>query len=214
MGTEAAWVPYALAAVAGGASYYNTSQTAKKQDQAATLGVQQQAKRQQEADQQVSEELDQLATSNAEDERQASMDQYLTQLRRTRSEANASTPEVAGASERYTQDVASNAAASDATASKIADLMSRINAPAYQRLGEGQNAAQLASDINQIKRSSEGDDFITQLRVKSISRNPWLDALSSGASAYSSGLASKPAATDYSGTLANNYTGPKYTGYA
>lgn len=184
---EFVWAPYALAALAGGASYYNTSNTARKQDQAATQGIQQQAKRQQQADQQVSEELDQLATSNAEDERQASMDQYLTQLRRTRSAANNATPQVAGASQRYTQDVTDRAAQSDATATRVADLMSRINAPAYQRLNEGQNSAQLASDINQIKRSSEGDDFITQLRVKSISRNPWLDALSSAGSAYATG---------------------------
>lgn len=182
-------IPYVVAAIGAGASYYNTSQTAKKQDQAAALGVQQQAENQREADQKVNQQLDELATSNADDERQASMDQYLTQLRKTRSQANASVPAVAGASERYTQDVADRTAESDATATRVADLMSRIDAPAYQRLNEGQQFGRLESDINQIKRNAEGDDFLTQLRVKNINRNPWIDALSGAAQGYSLGSA-------------------------
>lgn len=206
MGTEAVWVPYVVAALAAGGSAANAEHTARKQDQAASAGIRAQSVKQRQADQRVSEELDTVENSNAETARATSQEQFMDQLRRTRAQADGSIPAIAGASDRYAQDVTANSAGSDAQASRIADLMSRINAPSLQRQQESQGFGRLATDIGQIGRASAGEDFLTQLRVRSIRNNPWVDALASTGSAYAGGMAGNGGTTTAAGGMSKKPT--------
>lgn len=212
MGTEAVWVPLVMTAVAGASTAYNADRTAKKQDDAAAAGIMKQGAHQREADARVDSELQSLQGSTAEGERKAANDQYMTQLQRTRAQAEGATPGVAGASDRYGADVVNANAAAEASGAKVADLMARIAAPGMQRQREGQQFGRLGSDIGQIGRASAGDDFLTQLRVRGIRQNPWVNAGASALGGAASGMASSGGGlSDQAVTLDNGY---QFTNYA
>lgn len=181
---SAAAIPWIIAAASTGAEVYNNVNTARKQDAAAAEGIRAQGVKQREANALVDKQLSELATSNADDERQTAQDQFLAQLRKTRQAADGSMPTVAGASDRYTQDVNDRSANASAQAERTADLMSRINAPMMQRQGEAQQSGRLASDIGRVGQDSKMQDFLTQLRIKGINKNPYVSALSGLGNAY------------------------------
>ena len=61
-------------------------------------------------------------------------------------------------------------------ADKSAGLMSRIDAPGMQRMGEGFSRGHLGTDVGLIAREASGQAFMDDLRLRSIRRNPWIDA--------------------------------------
>ena len=191
MGTGAeAWIiPTVMAAISGGATYVNTQNTARRQDQTAAEGIRQQGVRQREADTKVREMIDKTRTSGPEGERKSALDKYMQALAIQAPNAQSSLTDVGGASGAYTADV--NNARSGITdyGSQVAGLMSRIQAPADQRRRESNMMGRFGTDISQIERFSKGDDYLNQLRLNSIRRNPFLDALSSAAQAYGSSYA-------------------------
>jgi hypothetical protein len=207
-------IPLIMAAVAGGTSYVNTQRTAKKQDQTAAEGIRQQGVRQREADAKVRELIEKTRTSGPEGERKSALEKYMQALGVQAPNAQASFTDVAGASDAYGADV--NAARSGVTdyGAQIADLMARIDAPADQRRREGNTMNRFDTDINQIKRFSSGDDFLNQLKLQSIRRNPFLDAVSTAAqafgSSYTGGYGGAGATTGGSAGL----TGPMGFNYA
>jgi hypothetical protein len=179
-------IPLAMAAVAGGTQYVNTQNTAKKQDQTAAAGIRQQGERQREADAKTRELIAKVGASGPESERKSSLDKYMQALGVMAPNAQASFTDVAGASDAYGADV--NAARSGVAdyGTQIADLMSRIDAPAQQRRNEGNWMDRFNTDIGQVKRFSQGDDYLNKLKLNSIRRNPFLDAISTAAQAYGS----------------------------
>lgn len=176
MGVGAAAVPYALAALSAGVGAWQADDTSKRQDREAAAGIRQQGATQRQADERVNAELAQLEGSSPEQERRASQDAFMQELQRSRATAASSMPGVAGASGRYGSDLVAADAAATGTAAKVADLMARINAPALQRQREGSSFGRAGSDLNVLGRRSAGDDFITQLRARSIRANPWITA--------------------------------------
>lgn len=200
MGTEAWWVPYAIATVGAGTAAYETDRTAKKQDRAAALGIRQQAERQRQADQRVNRELQQIKQSDAEAERAAANEQFVQQLQRNRAVAGGALPNVAGASDRFAQDLEKSTEDSDSMAERVAALMARIDAPTLQRQREGRAMGRLATDLGQIARLSAGDDFLAQLRLRGIRENPWVMAGASIAQGAGSSMASSGYGTTGAGT--------------
>lgn len=174
MGTEAAWVPLVLSAIGTGATAYTAHQTAKEQDRAAAQGIRQQAERQRQADERVSQEVNALEQSSPEAARQQATDAFMSQLRRTRQQAVTGGP--VGASDRYQTDMEQAGADVQDFGGKVAKTLARINAPTLQRIGEGQQFARLSSNLNQIGRFASGDDFLNQLRMRGIRANPWVQA--------------------------------------
>lgn len=187
--TTSTMIGLGLAAAAAGGQYYNTRQTAKRQDQQAAAGIRQQGLRQREADQKVNTQLAELEASSAAADRAQRLDDYMQGLRRNRGTMQAGlTPNIGSAAFRAD----SQAAADDVQdyAARAAGLMSRIDAPAMQRQSEAFSAGNLATDIGLIGRQAAGDDFINDLRLRSIRRNPWIDAASQVAGGYGASLAS------------------------
>lgn len=206
MGTEAVWVPLALTALAAGGQYYNTQQTAKRQDNTLASQLRNQAETQREADARVSDLIAQRGESSSEGERTGTLNQYLAQARQAQGAANAGFSQSGAVSDAYRQ--ASNDAAMGVSdyAAKTADLMSRMDAPVLQRQREALDGARFETDLNQIKRTGAGQDFLSQLKLQSIRRNPWIDAGSQLASGAAGGIAGGgwgTAGTSGAGTASN-----------
>lgn len=194
MGTEAIWIPAVVAAVGAGASYYNTTQTAKRQDNELTRQIMAQGQRNRQADSAVSEAILAQQGSNPEAERQKASDAYLERLRRTRPNANAGFGQIGAVSDRFADSAQDAANDIDATGAQTADIYSRMDAPLRQRQNEGVAFGRLGSEIGRIGLMSDSDAYLSDLRMRSIRRNPWIDAAAGAAGMYASGYQPSSAA--------------------
>jgi len=192
MGVELA-VAAALAAGGAGANAYNTRRTAKRQDSAAAEGIRAQGSLQRQADSRINDQIGALERSGPEQAQAESVNQFLQQLRATRGGAQGAASPVLGG-QRYQEGQANANASIQNFGSRAADVLSRIRAPQDQRQGEAINAARAASDVGGIARRASGEDYLNQLRVSNIQRDPWIDAASqvlSGASSAAAGRAGR-----------------------
>lgn len=184
MGTEAIWVPLAAAALSGGASYVNSRNVAKKQDNTLAAGIRAQAGRQKEVNAKTGDLISQLGASNPEGDKASALSQYLAQLGQNKGTAHGSLGQVAGASDTYASDAQDAAMGIDKYGSDVAGLMSRIDAPQTQRRREGVAVGDYGAATDTIKRNAEGDAFLNNMQMQGIRRNPLLDAFAAAASAY------------------------------
>lgn len=189
MGTEAVWIPLALAAAGAGASYVNTRNVNKQQDRTLADQIRQSGRRQQEATNEVNKTIDQTASSNPAGDKAAALKQYIQQLVTQQPQANTSFEALSGASGAYQGDATDASLGSQRYGNELAGLMSRIDAPQQQRRREGNMQQDLATAVDRIKRFNEGDTFISKLKLDGIRRNPLLDAFASTAMGAASGMA-------------------------
>jgi hypothetical protein len=198
MGTEVL-VGLALAAAGAGAQYVNTTRTEERQDRQLAESIRGQARRQEEADAKVNEEVRKLEQSNAADERAGRLQQYFQTIGRNRRDVQGGiTPGIGGA--EFQGDAAKAAAALDAYGGGQAALASRIDAPLVQRQGEGFSYGNLATDLSRIGREVAGQAFVDQVKLNRIRRDPWLDAAGSTLQGAGQGMAS--------GAFTNSTIGP------
>ena len=180
MGTGAEFiVPALLAAGSAGVSYYNGRQTAKRQDNVVAQQIRQQGVRQQEADRAIASAMQERATQGAESDRAAIGSQYLDQVRAAQANAQRGLGQVGAVSNAYQQDANNAALGIGDYGARTADLMARIDAPTQQRQREGIADARTAMELDQIGRRSRSDDYLANLRLQGVQRNPWLDLASS-----------------------------------
>jgi hypothetical protein len=187
MGAEAVWVPYALAAASAAGTVYNTQRTARKQDNALAAQLLGQAEKQREADARVSQLLDQQAASTDADERTGALASFNDIMQAKR--ANTQLRQRGALSDTQRADAADAALGVSDYGSKIAGLLAAIDAPGQQRQNEAFAQGRFGQDIDRIKRASAGDDFLAQMRLRGITRNPWIDAASQFAAGAASGMA-------------------------
>lgn len=179
-GVETALVVSALAA---GAGAYGNYKAANEADKNAAQGIRMQAQKQQQADAQVNQLLDKTAQSNPAAAQSQIQQQFMQQLAAQRSRSGSSMP-VGAASSRYVADSGKAAADTNAYATNLADIMSRIDAPALQRRNEAQTMARAGSDLGLISNAANGDAFLTALKSRNIQPNPWLGAVQQVGGAY------------------------------
>lgn len=210
MGTEVV-VALALAAAAAGATAYNTNQTAKKQDKQLAMQLRSSRDKQRDADAKTQELIAKQAKSTDADERQSSLSQFTTAIQNKRGNAVAPLNTVGAVSDAYRKSGSDAALGMTDSASKIAGLISSIDAPSQQRQNDKYDIGRYATDIDQIKRFSAGDDFLAQMQLRNIRRNPWIDAAASvaggAASAYSGGGASSDGGWNFYGGAGENGMG-------
>jgi len=189
MGIEtAAAIGLALSAAGAGATAYNAHQTAKQQDEVAAQGIRQQASRQRDLDSRVNQEVKNVQASNPDAERQKSTADFLAALRRR--------PDVAGGiggatSGRYAEDSADAGGEVEDFGRRAADSLARIQSPLQQRQNETQGFSRLATDIGSVARNASGDQFLNQLRQRSIAGNPLVEGLGQLATGAGSALATR-----------------------
>jgi len=161
------------------AKHYNDRQVAKKQDNILAGQIRQQGVRQQEADQAIAEAMRERAAQGAENERDAIGGQYLDQVRAAQANAQRGLGQVGAVSRAYQQDANDAALGIGDYGARTADLMARIDAPGRQRQREGFADARVAMELDQIGRRSRADDYLANLRLRGVQRNPWIDLASS-----------------------------------
>ena len=186
MGTEAAWVPAVLALAGTAASVYNTQRTAKKQDATAAAGIRKQAENQRANNARINQTLQFAQQSKPDEARQRANQQYLDVLQAKRATANAGlAPQ--GVSGTFDTEAKAASAGTQARVEDIAGLMARIDAPTIQRQQEQAVYGNLGMDLDRMTGSIRGDQFLNQLRLNSIRRNPWIDLAAGAAQGYASG---------------------------
>ena len=200
-------IPAIIAVVGAGVQAYNTQRTANKQDQAAARSIRNQSKKQEEVDARVNKEVQELSQSNSADERAKALSQYTDTVRQGSGEITAGlTPGIG--SDIFKADAAKGAQGTLDYAGNIAGLMSRIDAPNMQRRGEAFGYGRLATDTNMLAREARGQAFLDELRMRSIVRNPWMDAAGAAMQSYgSSGGSFGMGGGGGNGTAASTWSG-------
>ncbi|WP_141057081.1 hypothetical protein [Stenotrophomonas rhizophila] len=176
------FIPIAIALAGTAAQQAETQRVERKTDQETAQSLLNQSKRQQDADRRVNEEISQLESSTAADERTQRLDQYRQQLQRGRQQAvgGLETP-IGGAT--FQSDAGAARTGVDNAAAATAGLMARIDAPQLQRQGEAFGYGRLATDIDSASRDSRQQQFLDQLRLRAIRRRPEMDLLAGGLTA-------------------------------
>lgn len=180
------WIATAVVLIGAAANQYNTHQVQKRQDNELGLQIQQRAARQQDADKEVMKTIADRAANNGDSARTSMLDQYANQVRAAQGSATSGLRQVGGVSDAYRQAANDAALGISDYAGDTASLMSRIDAPTRQRQEEAQQNAQLSTALSLIGNRSAGDDFMSNLRLQGIRRNPGLDAFVQAANAYAS----------------------------
>jgi hypothetical protein len=192
MGTEAFWIPAVLAASGAGVDMYNTKKTADKRDDIALAGLKKQGAHQRDADARITQELNAMEASTPEDERKASLDQYLTQLRSAKASAHGAAGGPGGS--RFKDDSRTAKAGIDNFGQRVAGTVSRIGAAGKQRQGERISAGRTAADVGLIGRNSSGDAAVNRMKMDAVQLNPWLQALGIALKAAGVGMGAAGAA--------------------
>lgn len=171
---------------ASGMQAYNTNRTLSKQDASAAQGIRDQSRIQQKADVKVNDEVTKLEASRSGDERAQRLTDYMKTLTTARGKTDSGLENIAlgdafnAAGGKAKGDLA-------ATGNRTADLLAGVDAAGLQRQGEANSFGRLATDIGLVGRESQGQKFLTDLRTRSIRRNPWIDAGASALKGLSSG---------------------------
>lgn len=185
MGTEAIWVPLVTAAVAGGAQMYNTNKTARRQDSEMARQIAARGERQRGADQRVSQLLQDMSGQSADRYADSARGNFLQQIQRANQMGGSNLGAMTGASERYARDAADAALGVADYANTNADLAARTMAPGMRRESQELMSSDAARRLALLARESGGQDFLGQLKMQGIRRNPYIDAASAALQGYS-----------------------------
>lgn len=210
------FIPIAIALAGTAAQQAETQRVERKQDEETAQGLLNQSRRQQEADRRVNDEIAQLETSTAADDRAQRLGQYMQQLQRGQRQAlSGLNSPIGGAT--FQADAGAARAGADNAAATTAGLMSRIDAPQLQRQQEAFGYGKLATDLDMEARASRGQQFIDQLRLRQIRRRPEVDLLAGLATSAGGAMAGGGGFAAAAPRAGANFYGsydPLTTGYA
>lgn len=209
MGTEEFWVPALTAALGAGVNQYENVQTARKQDEQAAQGIRIQSDKQQEANAQVGNAIQQVQQSTPDAQRAQVMNAFVSQLRANKANALGEGAPAGNTSARYKADTATAGQTVQDYGKQIATNEAGILAPQLQRQQEGQNQQQLATNLQQIGRQSQIDQFLNSLRIRGITPNPWVTAGGDILSGIGQGMAKNGGYKTKPGAI-NSTTGDSY----
>ena len=187
----AAAIPLVMTALSAAGTAYNTRRTEKKQDNQLARQLQRQGNDQQEADARTAQLIQQRAGSTDKEERGEALGSFMKNMIAQQGNANRGLQTTGGVSDAYTQSAADASLGIGQYGDKIADLLSRIDAPGRQRQNEANEGVRFQQDINQLKRRSAGADFLSDLRLRGIKRNPWIDLGAGVLSSAAGGMAGR-----------------------
>lgn len=171
-----------IAASVGGSAIdsLNDYLTRQKQDQILKLILERRARQQEELDAMLMGEVGTLRGETPEAERATAMNQFVGQLR----DARAAQPSSYGT--RGTMSDREVAAMGELTgdlgkfAGREADITSRLDAPGRMREKQGLRLGRTGTQMQEQVHKIGSSDFIDQLRLSRVRKNPWLSMLSSG----------------------------------
>ena len=180
----AAFIPLVLSAVGTAASVYNQNQTAHRQDKQLATQLRMDADKQHEADAKTSQLINNVRASSDVDEKEGSLAQFTSAIQANRGNATKPLATQGAVSDAYKK-AGSDAALGMATkATGLADLTASIDAPRLQRQNDVRDVDNYNADIGLIRRRSQGDDFLSQMVLRGIKKNPWIDAAAQTAQGF------------------------------
>lgn len=149
-------------------------------------GIEKQRGVQRAADASINRHITGLAGSSPNAERANAANQYLTAIRTNKDSVMPRTGVIG--SSRFREDESNARASNTAFGGKVADLLSRINAPALQRQRESEQFARLSTDVSAARRNAEKEEYLTQLRTQAIPGVSGAGSLVSGIGAGIAGM--------------------------
>lgn len=200
-----------VALVGSYANYRANTMAANRQDSALAQELRQQGQLQQQAAADTNQLIQKTQQSNPDQAKSSLLASFTDQLNKSRGRAITPLSQAGAVSDAYTK--AANDAASGISdfGNTNANLLSSIDAPAVQRQGELANLSRYGTAIGGLKQQSAADDFLTQMRLRSITPNPWLQAFGSAANGAASAIASRSGSGGFGGA-ANGGGSVSYSG--
>lgn len=177
----------ALSAAGSGASAYSQNQTMRKQDNQLAASTLKQGQINSQAESAVGKLNSSIARSNPDDATKQQTAAYLAAAQQA-AKQSPTTPAVPGGSKRYAQATAgANADISD-YARATAGNAAAVAAPQLQRMGEGNQIADVASQLGRFNDQSASEQGILRTQLSGDAQNPWLSSLSQVLQGAGSGL--------------------------
>jgi len=207
MGTEAFWVPAAIAAVSSGAQYANQRQAQKRQEAVQIENIRDQEQMRQKAAGQARALTEQIGKNTPDQLEAKSTGEYVNQLRKNAGGKDTSTSgATAGASSRFQSDSARAEGEASDEANQYAGTLSKIDSAVRQRQNEGQAMNTLSTNLSTIGAESWARNFVNQLRAQAAGvANPWVSLVA--------GMANAGARNYYPKTPTNPYAKVSAGGY-
>lgn len=174
----------ALSAAGSGVSAYSQNQNMRKQDDQAAGSIIKQGQINSKAEAAVGDLNKSIAKSNPDDATKQQTAAYLQAAQ----QAPTTTPTVPGGSKRYTQAQAASKADIGQYARATAGNAAAVAAPNLQRIGEGNQIANVASELGRFNDESASEQGILKTQLAGDQANPWLSSLSQVLSGAGSGL--------------------------
>lgn len=178
----------ALSAAGAGVNAYSQNQNMRKQDSQAAQSIINQGAINSKAEGAVNNLNASIAKSNPDSASKAQQAAYMDAIRRaapTQGNVNPSTP---GGSKRFQQAQAASKDDIAQYARSTAANDAAVAAPSLQRIGEGNQIANVASELGRFNDESTGEQGILKTQLAGDQANPWLSALSGVLSGAGSGL--------------------------
>ena len=173
------FVPLILSLAGTAVQANETARVQRKEEDTLNQQLIQRGVKQRTADERVDQEVRSLEGSRSDDERVQRLGDYMATLQRGKGMAQAGlTPQVG--SSAFQSDAAQAAANVMSGAAQRAGIQARIDAPQLQRQDEAFGYGRAATDLDLIRRESQGDEFVNQLRLRAIRRRPGMDLLAGG----------------------------------
>jgi len=179
---------------------YNTKNTARKQDNALANKERMDAFSKSLASQRVNQLVNKTKQSSPVQIKNQDLGQYLNTIRRGWQATTGGLASKGKNSSAYDQAAADAASGISNYATTRAGNIAAVQAPMQQRQQEAIDRSNAGMDLNSIAERQKMQDFLANLRISSIHRNPWLDILSSGLKAYGGAKAAGATGGTPSGT--------------
>lgn len=185
----------ALSTLGTGVTAYSQNQNMRKQDQQAADSIRQQQQINSQAENAVGNLNKSVARSTPQDAQNSQTAAYVKALQDASATQGAAIPNVKGGSKRYDQAVTDSRADVNNYARQTASSLAATAAPQLQRIGEGQQIANVASDLGRYNDQSGAEQGLLKTQLAGDMSNPWLDSvgglLNGAAAGYSTYAGSK-----------------------
>jgi hypothetical protein len=181
-------LPAILSAVGAGVQHAGQQRADRERSRIATENLRRNVELGREAGARVSKEVQAVADSTPDDERQRLQDDFMSALKQAQLDGSAPGGNVGATSDRFGDDTSSERAATSVEARRLASNAAAIDAPAFQRMNEGRGVARAATDLSLVGDRGAGMDFLDQLKLSRVGPNAGQQMVGAGLQAFGSQL--------------------------
>lgn len=202
--TGGALTPALIATVAGqAATTIAQAQQLNKQNDIAAAGIIDQGNLQKQGEGDVASLTKTISQETPQQKTAQQLSAYQKALQQSAPISNSDQPGVPGAGSAYKKEAASAGAGASNYVNALAKSGATIEGTQLERVQEGQQLGNTASQLGLLSQQSDEQSYLTKLQIQGTQANPWLMALGTAAKAYGS-MASMGAGWGAGGAAAAN----------